>query len=134
MFRERAKAAKCYLAVWETVQQNKNKQDDLLIIHKGATMVDERYEMTQEEYQKILKGVFISLEPLKLKIFSPKEKKKVATLKKISEQFQRERKYTEKEMNAILSDIFDDYATLRRYLVEYGFMERTADCSSYWVK
>ncbi|RIJ63707.1 DUF2087 domain-containing protein [Rummeliibacillus sp. POC4] len=27
-----------------------------------------------------------------------------------------------------------DYVSLRRYLIEYGFMERTDDCSIYWVK
>jgi len=27
-----------------------------------------------------------------------------------------------------------DHATLRRYLIEYGFLERTQDCGTYWVK
>ncbi|MEG2739993.1 DUF2087 domain-containing protein, partial [Clostridium sp.] len=30
--------------------------------------------------------------------------------------------------------IYEDYATIRRALVEYGFMKRSNDCSSYWVK
>lgn len=134
MFRERAKAARFYLAVWGMVEENKNKQAGLLPVHKGATMVDERYEITEEENKKILENVFKSLEPLKLKVFSPKEKKKIVILRKIAGQFEPGKQYTEKEVNAILKDIFDDYATLRRYLVEYGYMERTSDCRSYWLK
>ena len=48
------------------------------------------------------------------------------------EQFEPGRTYTEKEVNGILRDIFDDYVTLRRYLIEYGFLERTRDCRTYW--
>lgn len=135
MFRERAKAAKLYLAVWTMVEAKKNNQQaDLLPVHKGATMVDERYSITEEEYQKILGNVFESLEPLKLKVFSSKEKKKIVILRKLAEQFQPGRKYTEKEVNEILGAVYDDYAMLRRYLIEYGYMERTKDCSSYWLK
>ena len=81
---------------------------------------------------KILSAVFESLEPLKLRVFSAKEKRKVVALTKIVEQFEPGRTYTEKEVNGILRDIFDDYVTLRRYLIEYGFLERTRDCRTYW--
>jgi len=134
VFRERAKAAKLYLSVWNMAENNLSGQARLMPVHKGATMVDDRYNITEEEYNKILGNVFDSLEPLKLKVFSPKEKKKIAALRKISEQFEPGRQYTEKEVNAILEPIFPDYATLRRYLVEYGFMARQRDCSAYWRK
>ncbi|WP_242942443.1 DUF2087 domain-containing protein [Proteiniborus sp. DW1] len=26
------------------------------------------------------------------------------------------------------------YSTIRRHLVDYGFMERTKDCQLYWVR
>ncbi len=29
---------------------------------------------------------------------------------------------------------YDDNATIRRYLIEYGFLDRSKDCSKYWVK
>ena len=82
----------------------------------------------------LFRSVFESLEPLKLKVFSSKEKKKIVILRKLAEQFQPGRKYTEKEVNEILGAVYDDYAMLRRYLIEYGYMERTKDCSSYWLK
>ena len=139
VFREKAKQAKLYLAIYEVVEKastsNKKRdtRDDLVPIHKGAKMIDDRYETTLAEEAKILASVFTSLEPLKLKTFSSKEKKKLVTLKKIAAQFEPGRKYAEKEVNAVLLAIFDDYATIRRYLIEYGFMQRTKDCKEYWL-
>jgi hypothetical protein len=102
-------------------------------IHGGATMVDERYLVTAEETQKIIQTFFASTEPLVLKGFPPKEKKKLVILRLISEQFEQDRRYSEKEVNAILRSIYEDYATIRRDLIEYGFMDRTRDCRAYWL-
>ncbi len=140
MFREKAKQAKLYLSIFEVVEgailnkKGGNSNDDIVDIHNGAKMVDDRYLTTKEEEVKICSSVFESLEPLRLKIFSPKEKKKIVILRKISEQFDKKIKYSEKEVNTILKSIYDDYATIRRYLIEYGFMERTKDCKEYWLK
>lgn len=38
------------------------------------------------------------------------------------------------EVNEILKAIYSDFAILRRYLIDYGFMERSRDCTKYWVK
>ena len=43
------------------------------------------------------------------------------------------KKYTEKELNTILVESFDDYVTIRRYLIEYGFLDRKKDGSRYWI-
>ncbi|HEX3029230.1 MAG TPA: DUF2087 domain-containing protein, partial [Clostridia bacterium] len=102
--------------------------------HRGATMLDDRYFTTKAEEEKILSTLFSSLSPLKLETFSSKEKKKIVILKKISEQFERGKKYSEKELNTIIKEIYGDFATIRRYLIEYGFMERTNDCKEYWLK
>ena len=32
--------------------------------------------------------------------------------------------FTEKEVNAFLAEIYDDFAILRRYLVDYGYLSR----------
>ena len=137
VFRERAKAAKLFLAIWtlaEEGKQNQAAQETLLAPHEGAKMVDERYVITEEENQKILENVFYSLEPLKLKVFSKKEKKKIVILRQVAAQFESGRTYTEREVNAILKEIWDDFATMRRYLIEYGYLDRTTDGSSYWKR
>ena len=135
MFREKAKMAKMYLAVYElTMEKNRIDKDKLIPIHDGAIMVDDRYITTKEQSDKILSTAFESLSPLKLINFSAKEKKKIVILKKIMEQFEPGKQYPEKEVNEILKNIYSDYPTIRRYLIEYGFMERTNDCKLYWVK
>ena len=53
-------------------------------------------------------------------------------LTKIAEQFEFDREYTGKEVDVILKEIFDDYVSLRRSLIEYAFFNRTADGSKYW--
>lgn len=134
MFREKAKQAKMYLAVYELVFNKNMNSENLVEIHSTATMIDDRYITTTEESEKIIKNSFISLSPLKLKAFPAKEKKKIIILKKIIEQFDTGKRYKEKEINDVLKSIFNDYPTLRRYLIEYGFMERTNDCKEYWLK
>lgn len=39
---------------------------------------------------------------------------------------------TEKEITQQLSKIYDDPVELRRYLIDFGFMQRTKDGSTYW--
>lgn len=135
MFREKAKQAKMYLAIYEQMMEKKSSMDEMIVpVHKNATMVDDRYVITEKEKEKILENVFESLTPLKLKIFSKKEKKKIIILTKIAEQLEQGRRYTEKELNQILKEIYDDFVVIRRYLVDYGFMERTNDCKEYWLK
>lgn len=136
MFREKVKQAKAYLAIFELVEKSlgKEKEEELVKLHSGATMVDERYEVTNIEQEKIIDAYFQTVEPLKLKSFPSKEKKKIVVLRKISESFVQGEKYSEKEINSILKPIHEDIATIRRYLIEYGFMERTIDCKEYWLK
>ena len=136
MFREKAKAAKLFLAAWTIAEEGKNKRngaaEELVMPHEGAKMVDERYVITEEEKQKILENVFYSLEPLRLKVFSKKEKKKIVILRQVAAQFEPERQYTEPEVNAVLKEIWEDFATMRRYLIEYGYLDRTKDGKTYW--
>lgn len=136
MFREKAKQAKAYLAISELVEEafKKEAKDDYASIHIGATMIDERYEVTNSEQAQIIDTYFATIEPLKLKSFPSKEKRKIIVLGKISTLFKRDIKYTEKEINEILKLVYADFATIRRYLIEYGFMERTKDCKEYWLK
>jgi DNA-binding CsgD family transcriptional regulator len=135
VLREKAKQAKLFLAVYELATgKSKAGPDALTPLHTGASMVDERYETTREESEKIIQNAFASLNPLKLKSFSAKEKKKIVILRKIAQAFEPGKRYPETQINRILKEIYDDFATLRRCLIQYGFMERTKDCSEYWLK
>lgn len=134
MFREKAKQAKVYMAIFECVEKASKSDEEFVPTHTGATMVDERYVLTVEENEKIIMTYFEDVKPLKLKTFPSKEKKKIAVLRKITEAFDPRKKYSEIEINEILKLIFSDVATIRRYLIQYGFLDRTKDGSQYWVK
>lgn len=134
--REKAHQAKILLALSLLSGLNENRtgstSDQLMPVHRGATMIDLRYAVTQEECRKIQSNYFDGTGHLKE--FPTKEKKKIVVLRKITENFSHDRKYSEAEVNTLLKRIYDDYVTLRRELIEYGFMDRTTDGSSYWLK
>jgi len=131
-FREKAKQAKHYLATYEQVFKTEGK-DTLMPIHDKAIFLDDRYVITEQERERILKNAFSSLDPPVLKTFPPKEKKKVVILTLIAAQFEKGRRYTEQEVNHIIIPIFVDYFTIRRFLIIYGFMSRTRSGSEYWL-
>lgn len=62
-----------------------------------------------------------------------KEKKWLVILRWLATRFEQGKRYTEKEVNTVLTEAHSDYATLRRYLVDYGFMRRERAGSHYWL-
>lgn len=56
---------------------------------------------------------------------------KIEVFKEISKLFTVNKTYSEKEVNEILKKVFNDYAILRRYLVDFKFLERSKDCRVY---
>lgn len=53
------------------------------------------------------------------------QRKQLYVLAEIANRFQPGRTYSEREVNAILKDFYpDDYTTLRRLLVDFGFLKR----------
>ncbi|ANZ94143.1 hypothetical protein BFC19_01195 [Brochothrix thermosphacta] len=61
-----------------------------------------------------------------------KLKKKVVLLEVIANDFSMNKSYTEKEVNTILYNWYDDFVILRRYLVDYHFLKREDDGSLYY--
>jgi len=68
----------------------------------------------------------------RLKALPSQEKKLLAVLRYLVRLFDMGTRYTEKQVNEILKPVFADTASLRRYLVDYQFMERMS--GEYWVK
>jgi hypothetical protein len=50
--------------------------------------------------------------------------KRLVVLRWLAESFEPDREYTEREVNERLSGHAEDYATLRRYLVDHGYLTR----------
>ena len=66
--------------------------------------------------------------------FPPKEKQRLVVLREIYNQLKVNHAYNEQELNQMLKGYYEDYVLIRRYLIEYGFLDRKADGSHYWVK
>ncbi|WP_169083552.1 DUF2087 domain-containing protein [Paenibacillus sp. PL91] len=135
VLKEKAKQAKLLLAIMEMMEEGAVAAPRFVPVHRTARQVDERYAITEEEYAELLKQYLPNGPDGPLESFPRKEKRKVALLRHIASYFERGVRYTEKEVNARLSAFWEeDYVTLRRYLIEYGYLDRKDDGSTYWIK
>jgi len=135
--REKEKQAKVFLALMALLEERPKRSSEpspFVPIHRTAPAVDERYAMTEDEYERILDAYFPYGRLGPLKSLPVKEKRKLAVLRHLAGRFERNRRYTEKEINDVLKEAYSDYATVRRHLIDYGFLDREDDGSRYWVK
>lgn len=132
--KEKERQSKIFLAMMELLKEKDTHAPSFIEVHKSAHMVDERYNVTVEENEKILNKFFIEGTERPLKSFPLKQKQKLIVLREIAKRFDDDQIYREKEVNAILRAVHHDHVTLRRYLIEYGFLDRKPDGSEYWLK
>ncbi|WP_410511409.1 DUF2087 domain-containing protein [Paenibacillus sp. BR2-3] len=132
--REKVKQAKLFLAVMELAEEKPAGSSPFVSVPRSASMVDERFAITEKENDEILKAYFKQGPHGPLSEFPKKQKRKAAILRQLIKRFETGREYSEKEVNQILSEAFSDYVTLRRYMIDYGLLEREEDGSYYWVK
>ncbi len=131
IMREKYKEAKIYMAIMEKLLEKNNRpEDDFVKFHASLTVHDDRTRITQKEKKDIIKRYF---DGNKLMNFPKKQKRKLILLQHIASMLDVEKKYSDKEMNEFLMAIFEDHVTIRRYLIEYGFVARKKDGSEYWV-
>lgn len=145
-FREKYKQAKIIVAMTELLEEkkdsnkmnnqnmNEKKKDDLIDIHRTATMIDDRFAITQSEKEEVLNRYFNKEGQLIVKNFPAKEKKKIIILQHLMKAFDQNKIYSEKEVNEIIKNYYEDISTIRRYLIEYGFLDRKTNGEGYWVK
>ena len=58
--------------------------------------------------------------------FPAQRKKQEIILREIARRFEPDRDYPEPEVNAIISEVYDDYCTIRREMIGCGLMTRRA--------
>lgn len=101
--------------------------EEILLMNFKDLIKDNRKEedilnQREEEYkEKVIKSFF---KYDKLKGIPVQNKKKQIILEKIVESFEKNRDYTEKEVNLIIADFNDDFCTIRRDLIGFNLMER----------
>ena len=137
--REKEKQAKVFLALMQAMERKtKNpigRSDGVEIVEVPMTakMIDDRYGITESEKKKTIATYFD--ENGALKQMPAREKKKIIVLYEIVRNFKPGQAYSEAEVNRVLKRIYEaDFPTIRRYLIEYGFLERSRDCSVYRLK
>ncbi|MBR3430360.1 MAG: metalloregulator ArsR/SmtB family transcription factor [Clostridia bacterium] len=77
--------------------------------------------------QKVLDAFF---EYGKLKAIPAQRKKERIILEAIVQEFDYDRIYSEREVNLIIADFYDDFCTIRRDMIGEGLMNR--DARGYW--
>lgn len=133
--KEKERQAKTFLAMMELLKEKDQYAPAFMPVHKTATMVDDRYNITKEDQDKILQKYFtVGTNIVSLKKFPPKEKQRLVVLREIVKHLKKEQIYDEQELNQNLKIIYEDYVLIRRYLIEYGFLDRKPDGSEYWLK
>ena len=87
-------------------------------------------EDSDEDVRKVLKTYLNADGTIKQ---LPQEGRKMEImLRFVLDAFPFDSNFTEKEVNAILRRFHVDTATLRRTLIDYGFMDREGDGTKYW--
>jgi hypothetical protein len=86
-------------------------------------------EVDLEAYdRKVLRDIL--LPDGRLKVIPAQRKKREVILRHILNEFQPEVRYSEQQVNKILSRFHDDTATLRREMITYKLMKRAE--GEYW--
>ncbi|MDR9852021.1 DUF2087 domain-containing protein [Paenibacillus sp. VCA1] len=141
MLREKMKQAKLFLTVMELMEEGGKHagRSSAAAAAKQAEpplpgKLGERLNISEEEHERIVRKYFAEGPGGRLTSLPKQEKRRVAVLRHIAGDFEEGRTYNEKEINELLEARYGDYVTLRRYLVEYGFLDRVPDGSEYWAK
>jgi hypothetical protein len=61
----------------------------------------------------------------KLSAYPKKHEQIIVILEEVARKFEPEKQYAEREVNVILEEVNADYCTLRRALVDYGYLDRS---------
>lgn len=91
------------------------------------------FDITEADIQLVIEKHVLSRNPLTFKSIPVKEKRKYIMISMIIHHFEKGMTYTEKDVNAILKPMVEDYVLIRRYLIDYQFMSRTPDGKAYWL-
>ncbi|MEK3882812.1 DUF2087 domain-containing protein [Paenibacillus sp. PL2-23] len=134
VLKEKAKQAKLLLAIMELMEAGTTQEPRFVPIHRTSTIMDERFALTEDEYKDMIRRYFPEGPEGPLDGIPSKQKRKVAVLRHIASFFQTGEAYSEEEVNEKLKRFSpEEYVTIRRYLVDYGYLDRKSDGSQYWV-
>ncbi|WP_440115516.1 DUF2087 domain-containing protein [Paenibacillus sp. QZ-Y1] len=136
VLKEKERQAKIFLALMELLKSKDTHAPAEWVspvkshVHK---IHSDSFDISEQDRVKVLKKYFSQGTDGPLITFHMQQKHKYIVLTEIVKRFDPERKYTEKQVNELLKKVYDDYVEIRRYLIDYGLMEREEDGSQYWL-
>ena len=101
----------------------------LEIIREKSDEADLQAQRDAGYRQKVIDAFF---EYGKLKAIPTQLKKERIVLEEIARAFEYDRIYTEREVNIIIADFYDDFCTIRRDMIAEGLLGREAGGGGYW--
>lgn len=101
----------------------------LEIIREKSDEADLQAQRDAGYRQKVIDAFF---EYGKLKAIPTQRKKERIILEEIARAFEYDRIYTEREVNIIIADFYDDFCTIRRDMIAEGLLGREAGGGGYW--
>ncbi len=128
--KKKERQAKAFLALMEALKERDTRNS---FATQPVVAMGKKDQDTNTAREKVLTKYFDEDEN-RLKTFLMKEKDKLVVLDEIVKHFEPEEEYTEKEIDKILTGIYEDHTAVRRALIDYGFLQRETDGSKYWVK
>lgn len=131
-FREKAKQAKLYLAIYNRVFQTTPAAETFISLPEQTGAVDDRFAITTRDYQQLTAKYFTSTTPLRLARWPKQQKAILVVLKQVVAVLPADQHFDEATLTQYLKPIYTDVPRLRRYLVDYNFLKRTADGRDYW--
>ncbi|WP_076758445.1 DUF2087 domain-containing protein [Edaphobacillus lindanitolerans] len=90
-----------------------------------------RFEITEKERETTVRNLFKSGPDGPLDVFPAKEKKKWIVACHLAARFETGREYTESEVNETIKEAYPDFATIRRFMIDYRLMERDGNGHRY---
>lgn len=133
---KRRREAENFLAIMALLDSRmgtrESSTEEMVSFHDQMPVRDERTFITRGEAEALEASYLDRKNGLRLLKFPRKEKAKLVVLKSICDLFETGRRYSEAQINEELKTVTDDYATIRRYLIEYRFLQRSPGGREYW--
>ncbi|WP_017691084.1 DUF2087 domain-containing protein [Paenibacillus sp. PAMC 26794] len=136
VLKEKERQAKIFLALMELLKSKDTQAPAEWVspvTRHEHTIHRDSFDITEQDREKVLNKYFPEGTSGPLTTFHMQQKHKYIVLIEIAKRFETERKYSEKQVNELLKEVHDDYVEIRRYLIDYGLLEREPDGSQYWL-
>lgn len=91
------------------------------LIKEESDTIKQQEERDANYRKKVIEAFF---QYGKLKSIPAQRKKERIILEEISKAFMKDKEYTEREVNIIIADFYDDFCTIRRDMISEGIFER----------